>query len=307
MAVYSIVIPIYNGEKTVTKLFELINHFFSSRIIGFEVIFVHDCGPDNSWNVLIELKKKYPNNIKLIRLGRNFGQHNAIICGFEYAEGDFIITMDEDLQHNPNDIQKLIDEQKINDYDVVYGKYEERKHSIFRNVTSSILKKLIEIGIPEIHKDYSAFRLIKSDVAKSTIEMRNSYTFLDGYLSWITNHVSSCNVTHSERQGGTSSYTMIKLLNHSINIFITFSNLPIRILGRISFLVLLVMGIYSIYIVARKILLNDIALGFPTLILSIGIGVGLIILSLSILGEYIYRINLKTTKRPNYKVKELIK
>jgi undecaprenyl-phosphate 4-deoxy-4-formamido-L-arabinose transferase len=254
----------------------------------------------------VKLKNEFTTNIKLIKLSRNFGQHNALICGFENAKGEFIITMDEDLQHAPEDIEKLIVNQKESDFDVVYGKYEERKHSIFRNLTSLVLKRIIEIGIPEIHQDYSAFRLIKSSVAKSTVEMKNSYTFLDGYLSWITTNVGSCLVSHSERQGGVSAYTFKKLVNHTINIFVTFSDLPIRFLSKFSIALLIGMFFFSIYVITRKLLVDDFAMGFPTLILAIGFGVGLLMLALGIVGEYIYRINLKTTKRPNYNIDKIL-
>jgi undecaprenyl-phosphate 4-deoxy-4-formamido-L-arabinose transferase len=302
---YSIVIPVYNGEKTVKNLFERIKLFFNNRD-SYEVIFVYDCGKDNSWKVLVELKEKYHNEIKLIKLSRNFGQHNALICGFEYATGDFVITMDEDLQHAPEDIEKLIYQQQKGDFDVVYGKYETRQHSGIRNLGSSVLKKIIDIGVPDIHPDYSAFRLLKVSVAKSLIGMRNSYTFLDGYLSWITSNCSSCVVSHSERQGGVSAYTFQKLVNHTINIFVTFSNLPIRLLTTLSFVVLTFMSLYSAYVLIRKLIFNDLALGYSSLIIIIGFGVGIIMLALGIIGEYIYRINLKTTKRPNYNVNEVL-
>ena len=303
---YSVIIPVYNGEKTVAQLFEKIKCFFERFGYTYEVIFVYDCGKDNSWEILVELKERHPEEIKLIKLSRNFGQHNALICGFEYAQGEFIITMDEDLQHDPEDIEKLIQKQKEADFDVVYGKYEVRKHSFFRNITSTILKKMIEIGIPDVHPDYSAFRILKKNVAKSTIEMKNSYTFLDGYLSWITMDVSSTAISHSERQGGESAYTFRKLVNHTVNIFVTFSDLPIRLLTKISITVLIFVCLYAIYIITRKLLFDDFAMGFPTLILTIGFGIGLIMLALGIIGEYIYKINLKTTKRPNYKISNIL-
>ena len=303
---YSIIIPVYNGEFTVEPLFKRLYTFFLTMNTSFEVVFIYDCGKDNSWNVLEKLKYEYPNLIKLIKLSRNFGQHNALICGFEFATGDFLITMDEDLQHAPEDIIKLINKQHEGNYDVVYGKHEDLKHSFFRNTTSTILKKSIEIGISVIHPDYSAFRLIKSKIAKTTIEMRNSYTFLDGYLSWITTNTASCNVSHHKRQGGISSYTFKKLFNHMINIFVTFSDFPIKLLTNFSICMLICMIIFGGYVIARKLILNDFALGFPTLILAIGFGVGFIMLSLGIIGEYIYRINLKTTKKPNYYIDKVL-
>ena len=302
---YSIIIPVYNGEQTVENLYTRIKQFFADKY-NYEVIFVYDCGKDNSWEVLLKIKMQNPQNVKLIRLSRNYGQHNALICGFEYAKGDFIVTMDEDLQHAPEDIQKLIDKQNEMDYDVVYGKYEIRNHSRFRNAGSSMLKRIIDVGIPDIHPDYSAFRLIKAGIAKSCITMRNSYTFLDGYISWITTNCSSCIVSHSERQGGVSAYTFSKLINHTINIFVTFSNLPIRFLTKLSFFVLFVMTLYSTYIIIRKLVFNDLAMGYPSLVIIVGFGVGLIMLALGIIGEYIYRINLKTTQRPNYNIDKTI-
>jgi undecaprenyl-phosphate 4-deoxy-4-formamido-L-arabinose transferase len=302
---YSAVIPVYNGEKTVRKLFEKINITLKDKY-SFEVIFIYDCGKDNSWEELVKLKTDYPESIKVIKMSRNFGQHNALICGFEHAQGDFVITMDEDLQHDPADILKLIEKQAEDDFDVVYGKYEVRKHSGLRNFSSTILKKIIDIGVPDIHPDYSAFRLIKNTISKSLINMRNSYTFLDGYISWVTTHCSSCLVSHKERQGGVSAYTFSKLVGHTINIFVTFSNLPIRLLTTMSFLVLFFMSGYSIYVLIRKILFNDLALGYPSLIITIGFGVGLIMLALGIIGEYIFRINLKTTRRPNYNIDKVL-
>ena len=303
---YSVIIPVYNGEFTVKSLFDRINSYFLSKNFTFEVIFIYDCGKDNSWIELEKIKEHSPEKVKLIKLSRNFGQHNALICGFEFSSGDFILTMDEDLQHAPEDIDRLIMRQEEGGFDVVYGKYKNRNHSGFRNFGSSVLKKIISIGIPDIHADYSAFRLLKSSVAKATIGMQNSYTFLDGYISWITTNVSSCIVSHNERQGGVSAYTFKKLIEHTINIFVTFSDFPIKFLTKVSLLVLLGMSFFSVYIVVRKIMFNDFAMGYPSIILAIGFGVGLIMFSLGIIGEYIYRINLKTTKRPNYNISKII-
>ena len=250
----SIVIPVYNGEKTLEALHSEIVSYCNEAQLKYEIVFVNDCGPDNSITVLKKLQKSFPEQIKLIELTRNYGQHNAIIAGFSACEGDLIVTMDEDLQHQPKDIQKLLEKQQEGDYDVVYGVNATLEHSKFRNITSRIMKKVLSYAIENLHKDYSAFRLIKKDIALQLIEMRNSYTFLDGYLSWITNNVSSTTVEHKERFAGESSYTMKKLIEHSINILFTFSNIPIRILSYSSIIIFLVTLVYSIYIVVRKLL-----------------------------------------------------
>lgn len=306
MTKYSVIIPVYRGALTIRKLAYGIRDFFNSHNLPYELIFVYDNGPDNSWEEIQLLKSELGDNLKGIKLSRNFGQHNALICGFKHASGEYIITLDEDLQHNPQDILKLINKQKEKDYDVVYGKYNELKHSSFRNITSITLKKLLEISIPDLHPDYTAFRLIKSWAARQTLTMNNSYTFLDGYLSWVTTNVSSVTVSHEERIEGKSSYTLGKLINHAINIFVTFSLVPIRVLTYISFIIFLSSIFYTSYISFRKIFFQDLVPGYASTMIITGLGLGLTLFGLGIIGEYIHRINLKTTRKPNFLEKEII-
>jgi glycosyltransferase involved in cell wall biosynthesis len=298
---YSVVIPTYRGQDTIRLLANQLQDFFLENGLQYEIILVNDCGPDESWRVMQELRSELgPEIVKAIRLARNFGQHNALICGFSHARGRFIITMDEDLQHRPVDIGLLIRAQEAGDYDVVYGQYDTLRHTGFRNTTSQLLKWLLGIGIPNLHPDYTSFRLIRAETARYCLDMSNSYTFLDGYLTWITNNVTSVKVAHQERVAGESSYTVSKLLEHSLNIFFTFSDLPVRLLSVISVLVFMLTTVYSLYILIRKVLFNDLSSGFPTLIITLGFGIGLVLLGMGILGEYIHRINLKTTRRPNF-------
>jgi undecaprenyl-phosphate 4-deoxy-4-formamido-L-arabinose transferase len=304
--VLSFVIPVYHGEQTVQPLFAAILKACKEYNYQFEVVFIWDCGPDKSWEKILELKASYPSEIKAIRLSRNFGQHNAIICGFANARGDLMVTMDEDLQHNPGDVKLLVEKQKEGDYDIVYGHYPDRQHNGFRNFTSRLLKKLLEFGIPDLHKDYSAYRIIKRDIALATIDMQNSYTFLDGYFSWITTNVGSVLVSHNRRLGGVSSYSMKKLVSHSVNIFVTFSDLPIKLVTYLSLLFFVFTFGYAIYILLQKLIFNNLVPGFASMIVLLGFGIGSILFGISVLGEYIHRINLKTTRRPNFRISEIL-
>ena len=296
---YSVVVPTYRGQHTLRPLTEQLCAFFAGAGLPFEVIFVNDCGPDESWRVMQEIQQELGAElVKTVKLARNFGQHNALICGFAHARGRFIITMDEDLQHRPADIARLIAAQRVGNFDVVYGRYETLQHSGFRNTTSGILKKLLRASIPDLHPDYSAFRLLRTSMARHCLSMSNSYTFLDGYLTWITSNVTSVVVSHQARAAGESSYTVRKLLKHTINIFVTFSDLPVRIFSATSVVVFVLTTCYAVYIFVRKLVFDDFNAGFPTLAIMLGFGVGLILLGLGILGEYIHRINLKATRRP---------
>jgi undecaprenyl-phosphate 4-deoxy-4-formamido-L-arabinose transferase len=214
--------------------------------------------------------------------------------------------MDEDLQHHPEDISLLIDKQKEEDYDVIYGNPVGRKHSFLRNISSIIMKKLLKIGIPDLHKDYSAFRLIKADVAIQTAKMSSSYTFLDGYLTWITSHFGSVNTEHHESGAGKSSYSLKKLIRHSLNIFFTFSLLPPRLISYSSIAIFIISTIFSVYIFLRKLIYNDFIPGYATFIIAGGFGLGLILFYIGIIAEYLYQINMKTTRRPNFLEREVL-
>ena len=297
---YSVIIPIFRANNS---LFELYNNIcLTLSEYQFEIILVYDCGSPISLKICQNLIQNP--NVILVKLTRNFGQHNAIIAGIKTAMGKWIITMDEDLQHDPCDILRLIEEQKRSKANVVYGDYPERKHNFFRNTTSSLMKGLLKIGIPELYPNYSAFRLIDMRIAKYLVEMNNSYTFLDGYLSWITNSFSHVIVSHNESQSGESSYTLSKLLKHSVNIFVTFSSLPIRILTALSILLFCLSILYAIWIIVSSYTIANYQTGFPTLVVLLGLGFGFVIFGMAIIGEYIYRINLKATKRPNFIIAE---
>lgn len=304
MRVISIVIPVYRAVNTLPVLVEKLSLSLKSSLK--EIVFVFDCGNPQSLEKIAQLCSEY-HFVKGVELSRNYGQHNATICGIaQVSETDLIVTMDEDLQHLPEDIFVLIEKQLETDADVVYGKYINRSHSGFRNITSWIMQKLLVLGMPELHTDYTSFRLMKTSVAKKIVDMKNSYTFLDGYLSWITTNVVSVPVQHNESQSGESSYTIKKLIEHSINIFVTFSNLPIRLLTYVSIFIFFLSFSYSIYIVIAAMTIKNFQTGFPTIISFLGFGFGFILLGLGIIGEYIQRINLKTTNRPNFNIKKII-
>lgn len=299
----SIIIPLFRASFE--NLEGLLSGISQTKIQGIEIILVFDGGRQETLNAAKQIALKN-NAVKLVVLSKNFGQHNAIICGIEHASGEWIFTMDEDLQHDPIEMPKLIEKQKEGNFDLVYGKYHELSHNWFRNSTSLLLKKLLKIGIPELHPDFTAYRLIRAEIAKKMVGMNNSYTFLDGYLSWITNSVASTEIKHAQSMAGASSYSLKKLIEHSINIFVTFSNLPIRILTYSAFFFILISFSYSLYIIISSFTNANYQAGFPTFIAFLGFGFGLVLFGLGVVGEYIARINYKTTNRPNYSVKEII-
>jgi polyisoprenyl-phosphate glycosyltransferase len=219
----SFIIPVFNGEQTIQKLFEALKAECKNSDQQFEVIFVWDCGPDNSWDKILNIKAEYPTETKAIKLGRNYGQHSAVICGISYSEGDFILTMDEDLQHSPTYIKSLLEKQSENDYDVVYGFYPNPVHSWFRNMASRVLRITLVGTIPGLNKYYSSFRLLKRNTAIEILEQQSDYPFIDGLLARITQKVGYVKLDHGPRLSGVSSYSIMKLMNHSFRILMNYS------------------------------------------------------------------------------------
>ncbi len=303
---YSVIIPAYSGQNALYELTERLIAFFSDKNCEYKIILVFDCGLEGTWNIIKKLKSKYPDTIMGIRLTKNFGQHNAIMCGIEYADSEFIITMDEDLQHLPEEISLLIEKQKEFNYDLVYGKYAELKHSFFRNITSRIIKILLAGSVKGLNKDYTSFRIVKTSVAKTVAKMRSYYTFLDGYLAWATENTSSVLVSHDERKEGKSTYTLRKLIIHSIYIFLTFSKIPIILLITTSVLSFLTSFLYAGWIILRKIIYNDLIQGYSSLIVVTTFGTGILLLGIAILGEYLYQINQNSINKPDYLINEVL-
>lgn len=273
----AVVIPVFCGEETIEELFEGIRETLENKY-EFEVIFVHDGGTDLSWENICELKDIHGSLIRGIKLTQNFGQHNALLCGFQYTDATLIITMDEDLQHNPKDIINLIDCQKQNNADLVYGSYILRNHSILRNTASLLLRSVLTKTIRHLHKDFSSYRLLKNDVVKNINWTSSAYTFLDGSFAQLNIKVKSTVVQHFKSKVGKSSYSLTKLFKHAVNIIISFSELPIIFLQRTSMLLFLIFSLYSVSLLLRKLIITEFSLNnysIFTVILGFGVGFGL--------------------------------
>jgi glycosyltransferase involved in cell wall biosynthesis len=300
----SAVIPIYRSEKSIYELYSRLITSLSEISDDFEIIMVEDCGGDNSWDVICDIAG-VDERVIGIKMTRNFGQHAATICGIEKAIGDWIITLDDDLEQYPEDIISLY-KKALEGYDLVYGVYEERTHSSWRNITSEIARRLFKMAIPNLNDQYTSFRIIRASIAKNLILFDSPFPFVDGYLSWITNNYAFVKVEHGERKYGESNYKLRKLITHTINIFVTFSDIPLKIATWIG-LSSSVIGFVWLFIILLGKILGDITVsGYTSIIASIIFFGGLQMFVLGILGEYIGRINFKTSRKPLYLVSSII-
>lgn len=301
---YSVVIPVFNSEDSLEELFLGIKALFEERKDNFEVVFVEDHGRDGSWEVLKKLKAENPEEIKAILLSKNFGQHNAILCGFGFAKGEFIITIDDDLQTPPSEIAKLIDAMKAEPVDLVYGIALKKNHSRARNLGSSSLKKSSKAlhGSPG---EGSSFRLITRDLVDKILHHHQHFIYLDEVLYWYTDDIAFVEVTHLPRKYQQSGYTWRKLMLLMANIMLYYTMLPLKFLVYGGFFFSLITFVYGVYHIVKKWMF-DVPLGYTSLIVAILFSTSIILFSLGVIGEYLRRIYEVQNRKPPFSIRKII-
>ncbi|TDO89254.1 undecaprenyl-phosphate 4-deoxy-4-formamido-L-arabinose transferase [Halanaerobium saccharolyticum] len=227
----SIVVPVYNGENSLEELYTSINQTAAANKLEFELILVDDHSPDQSYQEILKLHKQ-DSRVKGIRLAQNFGQQNAIFCGLNYATGDYIITMDDDLQHRPEDIFLLY--QKIKEgYDVVYAIPEERKYNFYRKLGSKLTNWLFNVITPK--KDgitVSSFRIITREIMQKIIVSDKSFIYLSAIILQEEAEIANVYTRHQQRKYGQSNYNFLKLLKLFLQLYIYYHEIPILKLFR---------------------------------------------------------------------------
>lgn len=296
----SVVIPVYNSEETLRELLVRVTAAVEVITDKFEVILIDDCSHDGSWNRITELTGG-DKRIRGCRLTKNFGQHAASLCGIAQTTGKWIVTIDDDLQQNPSDIPTLYAKAQEG-FDIVYGYYKETTHSSFRRITSEIIRRIFALAIPNLFPYCSSFRVVEGAVARSLSQFDSPYAFVDGFLSWLTQKYAVVPVEHTDRRSGTSNYNFRKLAATAIHIFVTFSDLPLKLASALG-LFAFAGGMMVFMLVALKKLIYGIAVsGYTSIMGGILIFGGLQLLILGIFGEYIGQINFRVARKPMYVV-----
>lgn len=301
----SIIIPTYNGEYTIDKLYKELSEVLKINLISYEIIFIDDSSKDNSFKIINNICKK-DKSVKGILLSKNYGQHNAIYCGIQNSNGKFIITMDDDLQHPSNEIPKVIKFLKSG-YDVVYAIPKIHKHNFFRNFFSKLTKKIISVMMKNRQaENINSFRFFKSKLIKQFKNIHNSHVNIDSLLFWSTNNFGSIKVNHRERKLGKSGYTFFKLITHTLNLITSFSSLPLKIITFFGLFVSLIGFILLAQIFYSYLLYGSQVKGFYFTATIIIIFSGVQLLTLGIMGEYISLIYSKSLSRPTFTISKQI-
>jgi glycosyltransferase involved in cell wall biosynthesis len=299
----SVVVPVYNSEKSLPILIERLESALTKLFEHFEVILVNDGSRDQSWAVIEGLTERF-SWVKGINLMRNYGQHNALLCGIRAADYEIIVTMDDDLQNPPEEISQLIN--KINDgYDVVYGKPQSLSHGLWRNLASQITKVMLQGAMgAENARNISAFRAFRTPVRDAFVNFTGPYVSIDVLLTWGTTHFTVVDVEHHTRQVGSSNYTFKKLMVHALNLITGFSVLPLQFASWLGFGFSLFGFVLLLYVLAVFMIEGNPVQGFPFLASVITIFSGVQLFALGIIGEYLARMYFRQMERPSYAIRE---
>lgn len=301
----SIVIPCYNSEATIRKVVEMVMEEFL-KMDGYdcEFVLVNDCSRDGTYREICSLARDY-SQVHGINLMRNFGQHNALMAAMNYAVGDYVLGMDDDMQTHPSQIHKLIEKMEEG-FDLVYGCYPQKKNSFLKNFSSKLneISSRILLNRP---KDIvsSNFWMITKAVRDEVIKYTSYNPYVDGIFYRTTHNIGNVEVEHFKREVGTSNYTLKKLIRLWLAYW-NYSVIPLRVSSVLGGLSACGGFLAALFIIIRKILDPGIVVGWSSTICIMVVFFGLVLMVLGIIGEYLGKIILSLNNTPQYIIRETV-
>lgn len=301
----SVVVPVYNSAEMLPVLVRRLSEVLPTLSKNFELILVDDGSHDQSWQTIKELSKQHP-WVRGIHLMRNFGQHNALITGIRAARYEITVTMDDDLQNPPEEIDKLLQHLEQG-HDVVYGVPQAQQHGLFRNFASSSTKWVLRNAMgAKTAQDVSAFRAFRTELRKAFEHYEGPYVSIDVLLTWGSLRFSAVPVRQDTRLQGVSNYTFRKLVIHSLNMITGFTTVPLQLASWVGFGFTIFGFIVLVYVVGRYLIQGGSVPGFPFLASTIAVFSGAQLFALGIIGEYLARMYFRSMGRPTSVIQETI-
>lgn len=301
----SFVIPCYRSEQTIENVINEIEGAMDMLVLySYEIILVNDCSPDNTWDKICELVKEH-DEIRGFNLAKNFGQHAAIMAGLNASRGDIVVCLDDDGQTPADEVGKLL-YQIEKGADVVYARYSQKKHNLFRNFGTAMNEWMAHVMLGKPKELYvSSYFAARRFVVDEMIKYKSSYPYVIGLVLRTTRNIVNVDVTHRAREIGTSGYNFSKLMALWINGFTAFSIKPLRV-GTLFGGIFAVVGmLYGIYTVIKKVMYPDLpAVGFSALMSAVTFMGGMLMLMVGMAGEYIGRIYISQNNNPQYVIRD---
>jgi glycosyltransferase involved in cell wall biosynthesis len=298
----SVVVPVYRSERSLPILCERLGSVLKTVADEFEVILVCDGSPDESWTRILELTSRY-SWVRGINLMRNYGQHNALLCGIREARFDITVTLDDDLQHPPEEIPVLL--AALDNVDVVYGTPQKERHELWRVLASSITKLTLEGSMgATTAQQVGAFRAFRTQLRDGFASYNGPFVSIDVLLTWATTSFTAVPVRHDPRAFGPSTYSFRKLTIHALNMMTGFSTRPLQLASLLGFAFTLGGIAVLAFVVGRYLISGSSVPGFPFLAAIISIFSGAQLFALGIIGEYLARIHFRMMNKPPFAVRD---
>ncbi|MCF6200900.1 MAG: glycosyltransferase family 2 protein [Hydrogenimonas sp.] len=299
----SVVTPVYGCARALPELYERLVETLSQITKNFEIIMVNDQSPDEAWKIIIQLAAKDP-RVKGINLSRNFGQHRAITAGLDFADGEWVVVMDCDLQDQPEEIIKLYNKAQEG-YDVVFGRRAERKDSFLKKLSSKLFYTLFKfISGMEADGSTANFSIISHKVVNAFRNMREQNRGYAPFIFWLGFKRANIDIEHAQRPHGKSSYSLRKLIALAVDSIVAHSNKPLRLSIEFGFLMTFLSLAYALWLVIRYFAFGVPVAGWTSVMVSIYLIGGLLFANMGILGLYIGKVFNETKNRPIYVVSE---
>ena len=300
----SVVIPAFKSSETLAELVSRLRTVLEQAAPAFEIVIVNDGSNDATWSTIVDLAHQVP-EVRGIDFMRNYGQHNAVLCGIRSSRHPITITIDDDLQHPPEEIPKLLARLEEG-FDVVYGTPEVEQHGLLRNLASRFTKLALRTSIGvKTAQQVSAFRAFRTELRDAFDRYRAPFVSIDVLLTWASKRFGSVTVDHRERAIGESNYTVGRLVAHALNMITGFSTLPLQLASWVGFGFTVFGMLVLAYVLVRYVMAGGSVPGFPFLASIIVIFSGAQLFALGIIGEYLARMHFRLMDRPPYVVRSV--
>ena len=298
----AIVIPVYNGEKSIGPLVRELEAALSSQF-PLEIILVNDASPDGSLQACLAAQENARSRIHVLDLSRNFGEHNAVMAGLHKSSSDFVVIMDDDFQNPPSEVQKLMRKAEEG-HDVVYTRYPEKHHAWWRNLGSNFNNAIATLMLKKPRDLYlSSFKLLNAFTVKQILRYEGPYPYIDGLILRVTRRIGVVEVQHADRKQGKSNYTLEKLFRLWMNMFTNFSILPLRVATLLGLLCSFLGLVFGVLVIVEWLQNPGLPVGWASVAFLLVMFSGVQLIVMGMVGEYVGRIFMLKNASPQFIVR----